>query len=388
MLQSTELYELARALDGERVLSVYLDSRVTDPALRHAWRPALASALRRTRDGIVDKRERSAFDRAAAFFHDPVPPPGGAWGAPGWVAFVRPDGPVHSAELPIRTETVAAWRDGPLIAPYLRALKQHRAVIVGIVDGRGARLYRYAYGTLTSLDDVRIEDRSAHGSDSRHARARAIPAPRGALTAGTASKRQRVEFDRVAAAVTEKLALEAGEDAWILIGGTLEIARLTGDGLPQRLTDRAVVSPFLGRSASAEAIVAAAKRAARSLRARADASHVNDVLRYRGHRAAVGTPAVQRALHARAVDLLLLSPRFLSVGGAEADDLVRSAVRQGATVDVLSGEPAHAVDTSAGGVAARLRFPIDDTKGERQTDRPRHGASSPALHRATHVQEV
>ena len=92
MLTPPELYQLLRELADTRVLSVYLDTRATDPAMRNAWRPTLLAGLRAARARIADDGERDTFDRAAALLDDPFPAPGGLWGAPGWVAFVTAEG--------------------------------------------------------------------------------------------------------------------------------------------------------------------------------------------------------------------------------------------------------------------------------------------------------
>jgi peptide subunit release factor 1 (eRF1) len=76
-------------------------------------------------------------------------------------------------------------------------------------------------------------------------------------------------------------------------------------------------------------------------------------------RGEAGVPATQRALHAQAVDLLLLSPEFLEAHAPLAEHAVHAALAQGADVEVLSGEAAAHLNQAAGGIAARLRFAID-----------------------------
>ena len=66
MLTPSELHELLEELAHTRVLSVYLDTRVTDPAMRDAWRPTLQAGLRDARARITDDRELEQIDRAAA----------------------------------------------------------------------------------------------------------------------------------------------------------------------------------------------------------------------------------------------------------------------------------------------------------------------------------
>ena len=156
MLSLTELAGLTRELGTTRVLTAYVDARVTDPAMREAWRPALATAVAAARAGVESGEERAAFDRAAAFLQNPEPPLGGVWGDPAWAAFLTADGPRYSGNLPVRVPTLAVWRDGPVVSPYVRALKQHRPVAVVLVDSGSARFYRYAWGSLAALPDLTL----------------------------------------------------------------------------------------------------------------------------------------------------------------------------------------------------------------------------------------
>ncbi|HEU4563708.1 MAG TPA: hypothetical protein VFS05_03625, partial [Gemmatimonadaceae bacterium] len=73
MLTPADLHALQNELAGRNVLSVYLDTGVTDPAMREAWRPALQNAVREARARMDDERARDEFDRAAAFLREPQP---------------------------------------------------------------------------------------------------------------------------------------------------------------------------------------------------------------------------------------------------------------------------------------------------------------------------
>jgi len=61
----------------------------------------------------------------------------------------------------------------------------------------------------------------------------------------------------------------------------------------------------------------------------------------------------------KAVDLLLISPRFLHTERDRAELLLHAALAQGAQVEVLSGDAGTLLDSVAEGVGARLRFSID-----------------------------
>jgi len=363
MLTAPELQDLVRELEGVPVLTLYVDARVTDPAMRHAWRPAMSAALRAERERLTDDVARAAFDRAARFVEDPMPPLDGAWGTPGWAAFVTADGPRYAAALPVRVPTLAAWRDGPLVSPYLRALKQHRPVIVAVASPRSVRLYRYALNELVALPDVGLpgDDASSASAKSPSPRGSAYPAARGALDTEHAARRQRAEFQHLATTLAHRLGELAGHDGWILLGGTPMWARLAADALPAELAHRALVSPELDHGDSADAIIRLAKDAATTLRAAQSSAMLNRLLERAGAggRASAGVPATQRALHARAVDQLLLSPTFVSEQATLAEDVVRAALAQSADVEVLSGDAATQLDDAAGGITARLRFALD-----------------------------
>jgi hypothetical protein len=363
MMQASELVTLARDLAHVKVLSVYIDNRVVDPAKRFAWRAELTSRLRNIREKIADGAERAQFDRAAAFLEEPIPPPGGMWAAPGWVAFATHDRVVIIGELPGHVETLVAWQEGAVITPCLRVLKHECPVVVALVQTRGARLYRYVHGALELLEVMQapaLENRlrRPHGARSERG-GRGYPAPRSALKTDIAQERQLARFHRLAASLAGRLTLFAGADGCILIGGPPQQTRFVFDALPQQLRRRAVVSPELDQSASSEAIVRAAKHAAREWRSRRGRQLVSRIFVHSGQRAVAGLPAVQRALYLKAVDLLLLSPRFLHVERGHAERLLHAAIGQGADVEVLSGDAGALLDSVADGVGARLRFSID-----------------------------
>ena len=112
MLTAREVHAFARAHRGRAVLSVYLDARTTDPAMRDAIRPALAAATRALRGRVVGELGRAAFDRAASFLDELVARRTGTWGAPGWVAYVTADGPLYVRDLPVHVPTLVTWRTG------------------------------------------------------------------------------------------------------------------------------------------------------------------------------------------------------------------------------------------------------------------------------------
>jgi hypothetical protein len=265
------------------------------------------------------------------------------------------------ADLPVTTPTLAAWRDGPLVSPYLRALKQHRHVVVALVDSRGARIFRYARRELEPLGEMRVPSEPEPGTSkaaSPGPRGSAYPAARGAVATEAAHRRRLAGFQRLAPSLGARIAELAGDDGWVLIGGTPEWARVVSAALPRSLEGRVMVAGSLDHDAHETDIAQAAKRAASELRAAQGGALVDRLVDRAGPngRAAAGIPAVQRALEAQAVDLLLVSPDFVREHEGEAESAIRAAIAQGADVEVLSGHAAEHLGRAGTGIAARLRF--------------------------------
>ncbi|HEY9516914.1 MAG TPA: hypothetical protein VIQ74_14645 [Gemmatimonadaceae bacterium] len=364
MLTPTRLNELVHEIGSTKVLTVYHSARVKDPAMRDAWRAAIGSALQPIREELGDGQERAEFEQAATFLDDPQPPLGGVWGLPGWVGFLTADGPLYSGRLPVHPPTLAVWRDGPVITPYMRALKQHRPVIIALVDSRSATLYRYELGTLTALPELAltvVEDTGTGAPARSTVRNISHHAPRGNVDTEHIQRHRQATFRRLAATLSDTLVELSGDEGWILIGGTREWARMASDALPNHLRDRVMVSTALAHDERETGIVDAARRAATELRAAHARVLVDRVVEQSGARGrgAAGVPAVQRALRARSVDLLIATPEFLRVPTQDVEDMVRAALAQGAGIEVLAEIAAERLDVTAGGIAAQLRFAVD-----------------------------
>lgn len=363
MLTLDRLHALARDHESTKVLSIYVDSRVTDPALRHAWRARLDAALRAARAEIHDPRELEQFDGAVRFLDAPAAPLEKLRGASGWVAFIAPDRVLLAEALPVRVPTDAKWREGPMISPSVRVLKQHRPVIVALVESGRARLFRYAWGAISDLEVLAAApEPPADASHPDHgSRGMATAAPRSALDTELARDRRRAHFRRLARAIVRRARELAGLDGWILVGGTTEWAREAAAAFPPSLARRVLLSDTLDHRASEREIADAAREAASDLRARNGRTLLDQLAETAGAggRGALGVPAVQRALRARAVGQLILTPEFLRRNAEFGEEVVREALATGALVEVLSGYAAEQLDRTSAGVAARLRYPMD-----------------------------
>jgi hypothetical protein len=362
MLTLPDVQSLVRDLESTKVLSVYVETRVTDPAMRDAWRPALTNALREIGANLPEG-ERAEFERARETLKQAVPPPDGVRGAKGWIAFADRSGIRHASHVPASCPTLAAWRDGPLVAPSMRVLKGHRAVIIAMVDSRSARVYRYAWGVLDELPDAAqtLADAPAPGEPRPPERRGANQTgPRSRTGTEKEDRRESAAFDRLAGALAKQLDALAGDDGWIVFGGTREHALKAAAALPARLADRWTVPNGLDIDAGDDELIAAARLAAKSLRETQGTALIDELVDQGGEhgRSAMGLAATQRALLANAVDVLVMSSGFLTREAEQAEATVRGTLLHGGGVDVLPHDAGTRLDEIAGGVAARLRFAV------------------------------
>jgi hypothetical protein len=319
MITTTDLRELSQELADSRVLSVYLDTHLNDPALRFTGRAVVAAALRVARAQTDDDADRLLFDRAALAIYQELPPPDDLRGAPGWAAFVTAEGVRHVGWLPVRPTSFAAWRDGPVIAPYLRALEEQRPVVVALVDSRSARLYRYVAGRLEAIETLAPSFEELLGGERAPTSSRvgrSVPAPRGAVATEAAERRRRSAFQRLTSVLSPRLAQLAGVEGWILIGGTPEWSRLAGEALAPQLCERLLLSSSLGLTATDEEIAREAKRAASALRSVHGRRLLAEVLEASGARgrAAIGGIAARLRFVVTELPLIVAGPFGLRAG--------------------------------------------------------------------------
>lgn len=369
MLSQQQLRALLQELADEPVLSVYIDGTSGDPGNPASWRLVLANALRELRaSGASDSpAERAERERCVALLEErlvalrEVPP------VPGWVAFITADGVRHAAWLPARTPTRVTWATGPRVAPYVRALKEHRPVIAAIVSTRQGRLYRYERGRLVHLASVPVQVQARSratrpGAAAHHAHG---PGARGQTGADAARRVLDEELARMVRAVAERIVREAGGDGWIVIGGAPKASALAARALPPQLASRVAVSSALPVRASVSAIRDEAAHQASALRRARALAWIEKVGEGWGadERGIMGLDATLRALGERSVEELLVSTHFIVEHPDDAERAVRAALGQGAVIEVVSGEAAERLDEQASGIAAKLRFALAGVGG-------------------------
>ena len=367
MLSLSQLVALARSLRNERVLSVYVHGAAEDPAARLVWRRELDKSLRDLRRWLLGSshEEREVFERSVERLGELLTPYAAGMPSQGWVAFITED-MVHDSELlPVPMPTMAIWSTGMCVAPYVHALKLTRPVIIAVVDARAARIHRYQAGKLAALETIHAHatiDAPEHMGD----------VPRMGFHSGVRGETAHDAVQRAHAVGTERMLRQAeaavvrhaGQSGWVLIGGIHGVGARMAEAIATALPGRVRHLESLAVHATEAEIAAAARAGASTLRAEWDLKRIEDILDTSElGRATVGAAATRVALDRAQVRELYLTARYIEEYTADAEEEVRSALDQGAMVEVVSSEAAMKLEEH-GGVASRLRYRVANGESE------------------------
>lgn len=360
MLTQAQLVTLLRSLEGERVLTVYLDGTAADPAVQRSWRLQLDHSITDLRTWLADsaRADRAEFERCVERLEAELAGFEANVGAPGWAAFITADRVHEAHHLPVPTPTLAVWSTGPCLAPYVRALKENRSVVVAVVDARQAEVYRYRLGTPDRVETIRahhVVQETAHMGAS--ARQGFHVGTRGSTGRDAAQRSLLAGRDRMLDQAAERILELAGADGFIVLGGIRRVTTSLAGDLEAHAPGRVLTLASLDVHATVSDIASAAREAASTLR---DAHDTDRVASIAGQAAAhglgvAGSVETKWALEQNSVRELYLTHAFLEDHGADAEDAVRAALGQDASVEEVSGDAARELD-AIGGIAASLRF--------------------------------
>jgi len=358
---SSALLEFAKQHRHALVLSVYIAGGMADPADRRHWAIVLRRGIAQRRRAISrrSRDERGKFDACVSTLLDRLPGEDAVHATAGWACFVGEPGAAIVEPLAYPTEPCVTWQTGVHIAPYVGAVAHPRAIVV-VADRDHATLYRLADGALAELERLVVEPDIEAGPHMGTAPRQGFhPGTRGEPRREAAERRLREARARHSAVAASRAAAFAGADADVVIGGVAEAAAMVAEHLP---------ASFAARTVRADAVRAAtpgsetARLALAGLRAldagrqqRLAAALVDDIGRH-GH-AAAGVLDVIHALEQRAVDHLIVSPTLIERHPDAIDHIVQEALFERAEIETAVG-PAVAVLDAAGGIIARLRFPV------------------------------
>ena len=360
MLTIPQLAALHRSLSAEWVLSVYVDGTATDPAVQRSWRTQLDNALKDIRDWLVGSshQEREAFRQAALLLDDVLISFSRTVSAPGWVTFITSDRVVEAHVMPVATPTLAVWTKGPAIAPYLRALKGTRPVIVVVADALKAHLHKYQNGYLEKLETLRARHMIAPASHMGSPPKQGFHSgTRGSSGKDAADKSLLEGRDRMIRECAERATKAAGDEGFVVVGGVKRVTRRIIEHFPDSLRDRALELKSLDVHASPSEVTRAAKFGASELRASFDSRRLAEIAERAGAGGlgAIGSAQTAAALGLRSVRDLYFTKQYREDNAAEAESLVRSALDQNAVIEEVSGTASETLE-QAGGIAAGLRF--------------------------------
>jgi stalled ribosome rescue protein Dom34 len=376
MSVAPRVLELVRAHGNVRTLSVYLDGSVTDFAERNSWRVGLVHEIARVRETIhrTSHAEREAFDACAKQLLSRLPLDDMMLGAPGWVGFACENGDVYTESLDTPAPLSVTWGKGLRIIPYVGATNPGTALVV-IADQKRSTFYSLVG---TELHELERHDSHAHVEVASHMgttpRQGFHPGTRGEAQHDVTQREMREASARLLKETLRRLRLRAEEHEWVAIGGSdAAVARLAA-ALPESLAARTCIVTSLRASmseADTRRLATEALAAVRSGSQQRLVCEVVEMAKEKG-RAVFGAERIARELELGAVDLLVLSSAIPRERVQETEQLVRTALTEGAQVEVVRGAAAALLKVEAGGVAARLRFRASETA------EPRAGAFAAA----------
>jgi hypothetical protein len=163
--------------------------------------------------------------------------------------------------------------------------------------------------------------------------------------------------DRMVSEAASRILELAGSQGWVVLGGIRRVVASLSQELEASAPGRVLALPWLDVHAETSQIAEAARVGASTLRNAYDADRVADI----GNQAAahalgvIGPAETKWALEQASVRELFLTHRYLEDHAADAEDAVRAAIEQDASVEEVSGDGAGELD-ALGGIAAGLRF--------------------------------
>ena len=357
MLTRRALAELSRAHENELVLSVYIGREGADPGARGAWRLRLEGSLEAIRSGLEkESPDRVSFDRAAALVEQAVKEFGRVLPHHGWLGFATAEGLFHAEGLPFAPLDLVRWRQGIYAAPYVRALKSARPVVMALLDGWHARLFEFLDGRMSpardfSMSRSTVDVYDVHGSK----RGTSATGMRGETRTESAKKILDEDVKRLRKKIVDSIVHMVGDSGGVALCGTPKATAAVRKELQEKLPGRVVeISTPSFDSTDAElangaAVAASELTQARQARLLESCSHTTDS-------GSLGWRRTYHALAAGAVDTLLVARGLIESAPDDAERLVRMALAQGADVEELGEAVGARLWPEADGVAARLRF--------------------------------
>lgn len=342
------------------MLSAYVDGNIPDPAEQRTWQLHVDRAIKDLRTWLdgSPREERDDFERCAGVLEERLASFDPTVGAPGWVAFINPDGVIDAQPVPVPVTTQVVWSNGPCIAPYLKALSDTQPAIVVVADARKAELYRYQFGRIEAVETLRTHQIVEPGPHMGDAPAQGFHAGKQGTTGHDAAQQSLLENrDRMLDEAVDRAVELAGPNGLILLGGIPRVVARLDDIASAAAPGRVLRLEHLDVHSSEAMIADAAQTGATAMREARDVQRIGEIAdrAQSGGLGAIGQIATRNALKAESVHELFITRRYLEEHAPDAEEAVRTAFDQSATVTEVSGRAAELLDAD-GGIAAELRF--------------------------------
>jgi hypothetical protein len=358
MLTREKLVELYRSRSDKHVLSIYLNAEEHDPAKRRAWRRAFDHVLEHV-SRTVDPADHEDYEAALTHIRKELRQYDAFLPERGWAGFADAGGLLYAEAMPVPMPDLGCWEEGPHVAPYVRALKQSRPVLVVLVDSRRAHIYRYQDGSLSNAQELVTEGINEDIADyNTSKRASTHTGTRGETGTDVAQRLQEAHTDRMLKQVAELIPAEAGGDGFVVIGGPHEVISSTVSRLHKSMNGRVHEDVTLNFDMSVADIRKATEQAASKLSEQRHAELVAELIdtARSGGRASLGREATEVALLDRRVEFLILSRELAAREPEYVDECVGRAFEQSAEVEEVGGTAGARLDAEADGIGARVRF--------------------------------
>lgn len=370
MLTRDQLIELYRTHQQTRVLSIYVNADQHDPAQRDAWRIRLKGGLSQARDALdgAPHDESKAFDAAQERIRAALDADTASSFLPGrgWVGFATADALIHTDRIDVPMPDLVRWERGLRIAPYVRALKQTRPVLLVVLDRRKAAVYRYQEGELTDVDhlhaDTFVGDLTDIGTAKRATNRSGI---RGKTGTDAAQNVLDTGARRLVQRLIDELEIHDGQTS-LVIGGTREQMSALRGALPADLQERLAEDPSLnfdmGRAELAQRVEAAASE----LSSQRLGALLDDIAEKAGAHGdgCLGREATEKALREGRVRTLAVSVGLQERDPDLADRLIGTAFgANGADAHLLPRAVGERLDRMGEGVGALLHYHVEAGSG-------------------------
>lgn len=370
MLHLPELRNLYRRLSDTPVLTVYLDGSRTDPAQRLTWRREYEGL----RDQLLQKLETAGEGKpaggakeldparsAAGFIDAELAEYDGFLPGDGWFGVASAQGLEYAEPVPIALQPMVDWREGPVVSPYLPVLGMSGPLLLVSVDHARGRVHLYSRGMLSLERELEVEEtfEVVPGQGVIQAVAGATGF-RGMPAKDAAQRALEDDQGRMFRALREAVSRRAGRGTWVVLNAPPDVQAFLKESLGPGVRDRILDGGAPLFRASDVELIGHAQRSLERIRQHSGGELV-DWITEEAHpngRGALGEEPVERALGRGAVDTLLVSATVADTRPRALEGMVGQAFRGGADVYAMGGPVGGRLDEVAGGVAARLRYPV------------------------------